>query len=74
VKVLAMIDMATGFSIEAPTACRARNATSRPMPGARLQSRDEPERTTRPATKTRLRPNRSAVEPANSRRLASTTV
>src|SRR4249919_3124331 len=43
VKVLAMIDTATGFIIEPPTAWSMRNATSQPRPGARLQQRTEGE-------------------------------
>ena len=38
VKVFVMMDMATGLSIEPPTACIIRNSTSQPSPGARLQS------------------------------------
>ena len=64
VKVLVMIDIATGFSIEAPTACSTRNATSSPTLGARLHSSDASgEDASRPMTKMRLRPSRSAVEP-----------
>ena len=74
VNVLAMIDIATGLSIEPPTACRTRNATSSSTFGARLQSSEASENTTRPATKTRLRPSRSAVEPESISRLASTSV
>ena len=74
VKVLVMIDIATGFSIEPPTACSTRNATSSSTLGARLHSSEATENTVRPATKVRLRPNRSAVEPENISRLAITTV
>ena len=74
VKVLVMIDIATGFSIEPPTACSTRNATSRPTLGARLHSSEASENTVRPMTKMRLRPNRSAVEPESISRLAITTV
>ena len=74
VKVLVMIDMATGFIIDAPTAWSTRNATSSPTLGARLHSSDASENTVRPTTKVRLRPNRSAVEPASISRLAITTV
>lgn len=65
VNVLVMIDMATGFSIEPPTACTIRNATSASRFGAREQSTEPRVKTTRPAMKTRLRPIRSAVEPAS---------
>ena len=42
--------------------------------GATLHMSDAAENTTRPVTKTRFRPSRSAIEPANISRLASTTV
>jgi len=38
VKTLVIIDIATGFSIEAPTACTIRNTISQPRPGATLHS------------------------------------
>ena len=69
-----MMDIATGFIIEPPTACRTRNATRIPTLGARLQASDAAEKTARPVTKMRLRPIRSATEPENMSRLASTTV
>ncbi|GHH93742.1 hypothetical protein GCM10017779_41990 [Streptomyces capillispiralis] len=65
VKVLVMIDMATGFSIEPPTACTVRNATSDGRSGASEHSTEPRVKTTRPAMNTRLRPIRSAVEPAS---------
>ncbi len=74
VKTLAMIDMATGFNIEPPTACMARNATSQPRLGARLHSSEPIENTVSPIWNTRRRPNRSATEPDSISRLASTTV
>ncbi len=74
VKTLVMIDMATGFIIEAPTACRTRNATRASTLGATLHSSDAVVNTLRPATNVRLRPSRSAIEPENNSRLASTTV
>ena len=40
VKTLVMIDIATGLSIEPPTACTARNAISQPRLGATLHSND----------------------------------
>ena len=40
VKTLVMMDIATGLSMEAPTACTIRKAISQPSPGARLQSRE----------------------------------
>jgi hypothetical protein len=69
-----MIDMATGLSIEPPTACSIRNATSQPRPGARLQASEPSVNTVSPAWKVRRRPMRSAVDPANISRLASTSV
>ena len=43
--VLVMIDIATGFSIEPPTAWSTRNATSSSTLGARLHSSDATENT-----------------------------
>ena len=40
VNTLVMIDMATGLSIEPPTACSMRAAISQPSVGARLHSSD----------------------------------
>lgn len=74
VKVLVMIDMATGLSIEPPTACTMRATTSHSRSGAREQSREPNENTTRPARKTFLRPIRSAVDPASISRDARTRV
>jgi hypothetical protein len=74
VKVLVTMDIATGFIIEAPTACSTRKATSASTVGARLHSIDARVNTLRPATKVRLRPSRSAIEPASMSRLAMTTV
>jgi hypothetical protein len=70
VKVLTMIDMATGLSIEPPTACRPRNATSQPSPGATLHSREPRENVASPAWNTRRRPRRSAREPESISRQA----
>jgi hypothetical protein len=74
VKVLVMIDMATGLSIEPPTAWIIRNTTSSSRSGAREQSREPTENSTRPVMKTRLRPMRSAVEPASMSSEARTSV
>ena len=74
VKVLAMIDTATGFIIEPPTACSMRNATSQPRSGARLHSREPRVNVASPIWKIRRRPSRSAVDPARMRKLAMTTV
>ena len=73
VKVLVMIDIATGLSIDPPTACSIRNATSQPSPGATLHSSEPSVNTASPAWKVRRRPTRSAVEPDSISRLASTS-
>ena len=73
-KVLVMIDIATGLSIEPPSAWSIRNATSQPRPGARLHSRDPTVNAARPVWKVRRRPIRSAVDPDSIRKLASTSV
>jgi len=72
--VLVMMDMATGFSIEPPTACTIRNTTSQPSPGATLQSSEPSAKIARPLWNVRRLPTRSAVEPASISRLASTSV
>ena len=72
--VLAMIAIATGLSIVPPTACSARAAISQPMPGARPHSSEPSPKAARPTWKTRRRPTRSAVDPASTRKLASTRV
>ena len=72
--VLVMMDIATGFSIEPPTAWTIRNATSQPRPGATLHSSEPSEKIARPVWKVRRLPIRSAVEPASISRLASTSV
>ena len=69
-----MIDIATGLSIEAPTAWSTRNPTRTSMLGARLHSSEATENTLNPARNVRLRPSRSAIDPLNSSRLANTTV
>ena len=74
VKVLVMIDMATGLSIDPPTACSIRKTMSVPRLGARLQSRDPAPKVSSPMTKVRRRPSRSAVEPESMSRLARTSV
>ena len=74
VNVLVMMDIATGLSIEPPTACTMRNAISQPRPGARLHSSEPRVKTTSPAWNVRRRPTRSAVEPASIRKLATTSV
>ena len=73
VNVFVMIDIATGLSMDPPTAWTIRKAISQPRPGARLHSSSGREHA-RPAWKVRRRPTRSAVEPENISRLASTSV
>ncbi len=64
VNTFVMIDMATGLSIDPPTACTTRAPTSQPRDGARLHSTDPATNSASPVWKTRRRPIRSAVEPA----------
>jgi hypothetical protein len=63
VNTFVMIDMATGLSMEPPTACSARNAMRAPRVGARLQASEPSVNSASPTWKTRRRPTRSAVEP-----------
>ena len=74
VKVLLMIDNATGLSIDPPIACSTRNATSQPSPGARLHSSEPRMNSTRPVWNILRRPTRSPVEPDRIRKLARTRV
>jgi hypothetical protein len=74
VKVLVMIDMATGLSIEPPTAWIMRKAMSESRFGAREHSSEPAVKMIRPAMKTRLRPMRSAVEPESISSEARTSV
>lgn len=74
VKVLVMIDIATGLSIEPPTACTIRNATSDSRFGATEQSSEPRVNRTSPILKIFRRPIRSAVEPASISSEASTRV
>jgi hypothetical protein len=53
VKVLVMIDIAIGLSIDPPTACSIRNATSQPSPGATLHSSEPSVNSASPAWKVR---------------------
>ncbi len=71
---LRMIEIATGFSIEPPIACRTRAATSSPRLGASAHSSDPSENSDRPSWNTRRRPIRSAVDPDSINRHASTSV
>ena len=74
VNVLVMIDMATGLSIEPPTAWTMRKITSVVRFGARLHSSDPATKVRRPTTNVRRLPRRSAVEPESMRRVARTRV
>lgn len=65
VKVLVMIDIATGLSIAPPTAWTMRKTMSQFRLGASEHSREPAVKATRPATNTLRRPIRSAVEPAS---------
>ena len=74
VNVFVMIDIATGLSIDPPSAWSARNATSQPSAGARLQASEPSVNSARPVWKVRRRPIRSPVEPESIRKLATTIV
>ena len=74
VKTPEMIDTATGLSIEPPAACSTRNAISQPRLGAAEHSAEPAVNTASPTRKTFLRPNRSAVAPPKTSRLASVIV
>src|ERR1700722_14900674 len=63
VNVLVTIDIATGLSIEPPTACSARNATRAPRPGATLHASEPTVKTARPIWNPIRRPTRSATDP-----------
>ncbi len=72
--VLVMMDIATGLSMEPPTACSARNAMSAPVVGAALHSNEPRPNRMSPVWNTRRRPIRSAVDPASRSRHAITSV
>jgi hypothetical protein len=72
-KALTMIDIATGFSIEPPTAWTIRKATSQLRLGAKPQANDAAVNTTSPTRNTRRRPNRSPSDPLNMSIAASTS-
>jgi hypothetical protein len=74
VKVLVMMDMATGLSMEPPTAWSIRKTTRSSRFGAKLHSSDPAENTDSPTMNVRRRPNRSAIEPDSMSRLANTSV
>ena len=65
-----MIDRATGVSMAPPTACSPRPAMSQTVVGASAHRAEAAANRTSPVMKTRLRPNRSAMEPVASRREA----
>jgi hypothetical protein len=69
-----MIEIATGFSIDAPSACTARNAIRQPRLGATLHSSEPNVNSAMPAWNVRRRPTRSPVAPASIRKLATTSV
>ena len=74
VNTLRMIDIATGLSIEPPTACTMRKAISAPRLGATLHSSEPSVNSTSPSEKTRFRPSLSPIDPDSMSRLASTSV
>ncbi len=61
-----------GIRIAPPAACRTRAAINQPAPGAAAHSAEANTKVTRPATKSRLRPNRSAMRPAGTSSAAVT--
>ncbi len=73
-KTSEIIETATGFSIDPPTACSTRNAISQPRLGAVEHNAELTVNMVRPTRKTRRRPNRSAAAPADITRLARTIV
>ncbi len=73
-KTLRTIDNATGLSIEPPMACSTRAPISASRLDASAQSAEPHVNTTRPTRNTRLRPNRSAIDPDSISRLARTSV
>ena len=73
-KVFTMMLIATGFSIVPPSACTTRARISSSMLPARLQPSEPTMNSPIPNVNTRRRPSRSAVDPANISRHASTMV
>ena len=65
-----MMDIATGFSIEPPTACTMRKMMSVFVSGATLHSNEPAVKMTSPVMKTRLRPIRSPIDADSMSRLA----
>ncbi len=74
VNTFAMIDSATGFSMDAPRPCNARKKISPWMPGATLHSTDPSVNSVSPIWNTRLRPNRSESEPHSISSVATVSV
>ena len=74
VNTCVMIDIATGLSIDPPTAWTNRAAISNSMLGARLHNSEPAAKISRPAWNTRLRPQRSPAAPESSSSDASTRV
>ena len=69
--MLAMIEIATGVSIEPPIPWMTRKTTSQPRFGDSAHSNDPSMNMTRPMRNTRLRPTRSAVDADSMRSDAS---
>jgi hypothetical protein len=74
VNVFVIMDIATGFSMDPPSACSMRKMIRPVKSGARLHSSEPVMKMIRPVTNVRRRPSRSAVEPDNIKKLASTRV
>ena len=71
---MAMMESATGLSMEAPKPCNARKKMSWPMVWESEQSSEPRQKTVRPIMKQRRRPKRSDMEPENMRKEATTRV
>ena len=61
-----------GIIIAAPTACSTRAPTRKGIVGDTAQSAEAAAKVSRPVTKTRLRPTRSAIRPAGTSSAAKT--
>ena len=72
-KTLTMMDIATGLSIDPPTAWTIRNATNQPRLGAKPQASEADVNATSPTRKTRRRPSRSPSDPLNMSSVARTS-
>ncbi len=71
---LAIIDSATGFSIDAPSPCSAGNPISCSIVLDWLHSSEPSVNTPSPIWNTLRRPNRSDIDPASIKKLATTSV